>query len=330
MPDPTDVPESSANNLEDAFLRFLRCVVVITPIFAASLLLCLFFADSCDWEDTAHILYRLASPLFMMWLFLPFIVGLIAGVVIGAFVLDRSGWGALWHCLVFWLVVLGILAVPLAIFGSLQGQPEDVVAAIAIPSSAAILHWVFLGRLRGRPGYRIPGIRERCWLGRAVYVASFLALWSSVHLGYEYSQGRVFHGGFPDAQSCIVKEDGAERRAEPHRMDWSRITGGKDAETCIFHVLSAVGGIAEARAFFEAEGFQVNEGSFSPENPYVERDGSLRISASWDIREKGPLFPTTGIVRRLLFSVPHAASVSVVYDAEGIDVLRVRLQGTTL
>ncbi|WP_170412996.1 hypothetical protein [Ruegeria arenilitoris] len=136
---------------------------------------------------------------------------------------------------------------------------------------------------------------------------------------------------FPDPQSCLV--DGKENRQSPKslRIDWTKVRQSSEAEVCIFRVLSALGGIKSSRIFMEAQGFSMRPDSFSPENPYVERrDGALRVSASWSIRNNGPKFPTRGVWDRIRASVPYGMSINVYFSQDGNSVLAVQIGYNTL
>lgn len=136
---------------------------------------------------------------------------------------------------------------------------------------------------------------------------------------------------FPDPQSCLVDGEENQQSHETLRIDWTKISRTNEAEVCIFRLLSALGGIEASRPFMEAQGFSMPPRSFSPENPYVERqDGALRISAHWSIRNNGPKFPTRGVLGRIGASVPYGMSVSVYFSQDGNSVLAVRIGYITL
>lgn len=136
---------------------------------------------------------------------------------------------------------------------------------------------------------------------------------------------------FPNQESCLVNGEENPQLFDSLEIDWTKISRTSEAEVCIFRVLSALGGIEASRPFMEAQGFSMQSSSFSPENPYVEpRDGALRISASWSVRDNGPKFPTRGVLDRIRASVPYGMSVNVYFSQDGNSVLAVRIGYNTL
>ena len=81
-------------------------------------------------------------------------------------------------------------------------------------------------------------------------------------------------------------------------------------------LLSAQGGIEHFKAFARAQGFRVDDESFSPTNPHIEQGGSQGVTASWSIREKGPKFPTTGLLR-YLNAVPYIMGIDATWEVDG-------------
>lgn len=136
---------------------------------------------------------------------------------------------------------------------------------------------------------------------------------------------------FPNQAACLVNAEENPQSLESLQIDWTKISRTDEAEVCIFRVLSALDGIEASRPFMEAQGFSMQSSSFSPENPYVEqRDGALRISASWSVHDNGPKFPTHGVLDRIRASVPYGMSVNVYFSQDGNRVLAVQVGYSTL
>lgn len=136
---------------------------------------------------------------------------------------------------------------------------------------------------------------------------------------------------FSSPQACLPSESDASKQARLYAIDWDRIQTTTEAEVCMFRLLSALGGIEEFTGFMEAQGFRISLDSFSPENPFVEsRDSALRATASWSVRENGPKYPTRGLLRRVIASIPYGMSTNVWYSPDGSKVLGVRITHSTL
>ena len=136
---------------------------------------------------------------------------------------------------------------------------------------------------------------------------------------------------FPNPDSCFTAQAKDVQSPEQFKIDWAQINYTAEAEVCIFRALSALDGINASRSFFEAQGLSMSSENFSPEKPYVEkRDDALRVTAYWSIREKGPKFPTKGILARLRAAVPYSMNVNVYYSNDGNSVLAVRIGYNTL
>lgn len=65
-------------------------------------------------------------------------------------------------------------------------------------------------------------------------------------------------------------------------------------------------------------------------SPYTAFDGTLRVAASWSVRENGPRFPTRGLVRRIFHAVPYGMSVNATYDPTGQELLFITIDFSTL
>lgn len=220
-----------------------------------------------------------------------------------------------------------------------------------------LLIWHGLERWAGRPGL---SLRRLLWLKGwrrwLVPIALVLLGWWAVagvrtganlvvamrnppELGsppYSVPEGRAFTPytlanlrRFPDAQSCLKDGVDAADPVDLFQLDWDRIERDDEANVCLFRLLAALGSMDKFIAFAKAQGFGVSDRDFNPESPYVERDGSLRVSAGWSIRANGPRYPTSGLVRYLL-AVPYGMSVDATWAPDRKTLLWVNIGFSTL
>jgi hypothetical protein len=134
---------------------------------------------------------------------------------------------------------------------------------------------------------------------------------------------------FQNAQSCLEEGANGTRRAELVRMDWDKISNEADATVCSFRLLHGWGGVSEAAAWMEAQGFRTGE-HFSSKKPHVETDGTLRVDGYWSIKDNGPKFPTTGFVRRALYASAYLTSIEATFDSEGKNLIYLRISNSSL
>lgn len=192
---------------------------------------------------------------------------------------------------------------------------------------SALIYWLLTGRMAGRIGWSARKFRSTPW-DEKLYVIFWVALLAPPILTtskvlLERAVENTFPSaladqlvGFPDSQSCL--KDGASA-AEPvglYEMDWTNIETTRDAEICISRILSDLGDIDEAPDWMEHQGLTFRP--FSASQRYYENyDGTLRVSGSWSIRTNGPLFPTSGTIRRIFFAIPYGMSVNATYSHDG-------------
>jgi hypothetical protein len=135
---------------------------------------------------------------------------------------------------------------------------------------------------------------------------------------------------FPNPESCLQKEAFSDAGTDLARMDWDQIDNSKEAEVCMFRLLASLGGMENSEDWLEAQGFRLSPNGFNAQKPYEERDGTLRVMASWSIRDNGPKFPTRGPIRRFFSSIPYGMSVNTAWTADRSKLLYVRLGFNTL
>jgi hypothetical protein len=135
---------------------------------------------------------------------------------------------------------------------------------------------------------------------------------------------------FPDPVACLQPGADPATSEGSARMDWDRITAQAEAEVCLFRLLASLpNGMSGFAAFATAQGFTVDENAFIPTNPFVERDGTLRVTASWSLRRNGPRYPTGGLIR-ILHAIPYGMNVHATYAPDGQRLLHVQIDFSTL
>lgn len=237
---------------------------------------------------------------------------------------------------------------------------SELIAALLSASIVGYIYWLLAGRTAGDwfHGWRT---RERASGRGFVTYASYAVL---AYLAYQLA-GYLHYGGklfwvssisepglgsppfhvmqrrgltgahkvalmdFPDPRSClenVVEELSPENLK---RMDWARIDNEAEAEVCMFRLLGSYEDMSSATDWFEAQGFRVPD-DFSSARPYIDRDGTLRVSGLYSIRENGPKFPTRGFVRRLFRSISYSMSTDATWSSDGKQLLGVRIVFNTL
>lgn len=250
---------------------------------------------------------------------------------------------------------------------SLGSGPSFAISYALAGVLAGLLHWWLVGRSAGsvdRIRGFLDGVRRRraslCTYVILAIVAFTMAdfayyramlIWVSIvepELGtppFRTLRDRDFTAAhklasirFPDAGSCLTH---SSRKPPPPEqfddswsrhlksMDWTEIDRDAEAEVCIFRLLASYPDISYATDWLRAQGFTVGE-RFSSAKPYVERDGTLRVTGGWYIRANGPKFPTHGIISRSLGSIPYGMSVDATWSSDGKQLLGVEISYSTL
>lgn len=253
-----------------------------------------------------------------------------------------------WFYLSIW-VAAGILA-EAVLFLSLS----RALAAIPAGLIAGQLFWLLAGRRAGdwrmQTAKAVPAQSSRVWSEYkpwnfiAYAILAFLAyqlagyfvyggkmIWVSLisepdtgNPPYKYKHERdftVFHKiallKFPDANSCLV--DGIDDLSPENlkKMDWAKIENSEEAEVCGFRLLGSNPDISHATEWFRAQGMTVPDG-MSSATPYKERNGELRVYASWSISENGYKFAPPGPLLRLITLIPpYTMTVNATWSSDG-------------
>ena len=161
------------------------------------------------------------------------------------------------------------------------------------------------------------------YAGKMVWV-SFISEPDAGEPPYQYLRKRdftVFHKvallKFPDANSCLV--DGIDELSPENlkKMDWSKIEKSEEAEVCGFRLLGSNPDISYATEWFRAQGMSVPDGMNSA-TPFKERNGQLRVYASWSISENGYKFAPPGPLLRLITLIPpYTMTVNATWSPDG-------------
>ncbi|MEY8120788.1 hypothetical protein AB9F26_21595 [Falsihalocynthiibacter sp. BN13B15] len=252
-----------------------------------------------------------------------------------------------------WQTIVLVLCLML---GVLEGFLNTEVGNISL---FLLIYWLLTGRVAGRAGWSVRHFARTPW-DEKLYLIVMVGALSPIVYSLISMAPRVFYNRihteptprgipefrveydhyltrdvdrallrFPDIQSCLAEGANAQNRAELIQIDWDKIVSTGDATVCSFRLLHEWGGVLQAAEWMEAQGFEFGEIN-SPTNPYVTSDGTMRVDGRWSIRENGPRFPTTGLVPRFLNSVGYLMTISATFDAEGKELLYLRLLTSTL
>ncbi|MBY3249882.1 hypothetical protein HFN72_36090 [Rhizobium laguerreae] len=259
-----------------------------------------------------------------------------------------------WY-LTIWIIA-GLLATGFPIT-----DPLRLSAALLASAATGYLYWLLAGKSAG-DWLQAWGTREPNAGRKLLNYAAYVVL---AYLGYQLS-GYLYYGGkllwvssgpepdpgtppfrvrferemtaskkvammdFPDPASCLKKAETDDLSTDRLKeMDWDRIDNTDEAEVCVFRLLGSFENLSYATDWFEAQGFYVHP-NFSSARPYVELDGTLRVTGVHSIRKDGPKFPTTGIIRRAFRSIPYSMSVDATWSKDGKQLLWVLTGFSTL
>ena len=317
--------------------RTLRIVLSATLTFPIALIGASAIFPSFD----GHAMHRAAAPLFMLVMLSPLWLGLIAFVSFALVKLDRrfaNNGGISGR--------QNVIVIGCALFCTTAGFGHFLLGALPL---WLLLYWLLTGRMLGHDGVSIETVHRDRWNERIYFVAfvSFFAAMAFIaasgftqNLYYAIApptygspafQPRSPHemdmrlkrslGRFPDTQACLVAGADAAGRKGLMKMDWSRMRTEQDVIVCTYRLLKDLGPLSEASAWMRANGFRSD--GHSSETPYEKRNGTLRVSGWWSIREDGPRYPTKGVVLRALNALPYSMSLHATYSADGTRLLYV-------
>ena len=320
------------------FFRVLFCVVI-------SILPALTIASLLWSEAEGHYTHVAAMPLFLVGFLSPVFALFAVGVSSLLYWLDvtASRKGGLTPRQSF-VLVLALVA------GVFTGYVSLLLGAFFL---LLLFYWVLTGRVAGKPGWSIRYFWQTRWDEKIYLLVMSTLLLVGIGKGvsqlayadlparpgtpaFSVKYDHQMHSGvkramrrFPDRQSCLKPGADASKRQDLVKMDWDRIATTSEAEVCIFRLLHGWGGVVDAAEWLEAQGFRVEE-SFSSQSPYVDIDGSLRVVGGWSIKQKGPRFPTSGVIRRILHAVPYGMNVNATYGSDGRELLFLKIDASTL
>lgn len=314
-------------------MRIRRLIPILVIVLALGLAASVAAAapDTTDW----HPLHRAAAPLFLV-------------IFLGGPIVFLAAWGA-----ALGVLTLGARSAWRLVRRGSRDPAHAVAGGVALPVLAsgagpvlavgyfitvvlAVRLWQFAAT-RPRPRPRVVPVVLMALVALTTLpslprVASHVAVLFPVEIPDPPTRiARPPYGTrdraalfrFPDAESCLA-------RGGDWAIDYGKVGTAPEAEACLYRVLKAAGGIEAAREVLEAQGFRVSRAGLSPEEPFVERDGHLRVSALWSIREKGPRFPERGLLARYVRALPYAMSVDATYTPDGRECLAVRVGFSTL
>jgi hypothetical protein len=305
-------------------------------------------------ETARHWTHGFAMPLFGLAIVLPFLFGLLglaALVTLGLHTRKPPGSPApLWPQLALMACAMPVLLT----------ATQSTLVLLAFWPLVLLLgaHWHWRERHKGNPGFQpantfglglmLVGLGLILWQAAGSLTKAALIGWTTLHSpgpgeppfarafdGTKYARPltadyRLALHRFPDPAACLQPGADPATAGGLAQMDWTRITSQAEAEVCLFRLLASLpDGMADFTAFAEAQGLSVPAESFNPTVPYVEDDGTLRVTGYWSIRHKGPRYPTSGLIR-IVNAVPYSMSVDATYTPDGSRLLHVRIGFNTL
>jgi len=320
--------------------RYFRIVFSVCVCLVASMMI-----SSLLFGGEGHYTYRAAMPLFALGLLFPFFA-IFALLVAGLFYwLDLRAHRSAGISSKRSLLITIVLAL-----GLLTGYANVRIGAVFI---FLLLYWLMTGRVAGQAGWSIRDFRRNKWDEKAYPIVMTVLLvlavasapWGNFgselpivpgtpafQIKYEHKMNSDIARAlrrFPNPQSCLQLGADATRRDDLALMNWDQISTTGEAEVCMFRLLHEWGGVANATSWLEAQGFRVGK-NFSSNNPNEERDGKLRVTGTWSIKQNGPRYPTTGVIRRILSAVPYGMGVNATYSANGKELLYLETSFSTL
>lgn len=321
--------------------RFFRVLFSVVFCTAAALMLAFLL-----WPLSAgHYTHQAAAALFIIAFGFPFL---------GGFIVIMTGilyWFDRWRCgkPAWGFKRLLAIVIVSALFSSV-GFFDVYAGAFFLFVS---LYWIMTGRIAGRPGWSIKHfwrtrLDEKLYLVGVVALVAPIVGWSLSYALYSVLPERPGTPAFqvqyqhqmspdivramrvfPNVESCLVRGADPTKHEDLSRMDWDEISTTGEAQVCVFRLLHEWGGVADAQLWLEQQGFHVSSMNNSV-LPYVAPNGTTRVDAGWSIRENGPRYPTSGVIRRIMWAVPHRMTVNATFNANGSELLYVNIGFSTL
>ncbi len=327
-------------------MRFFR--VLATTVFCVVLfLVAAITIDKLD--EFGSLLKVLGGVFFLMMFLLPYSFAAIAILTVSLFVLDRLGVRRGWPYVLLWTIAGGILT-----------QISKFTLPIALPVAAltGAIYWALTGRVAGKPGYSLKNLKTQPFIVRlaagaaAAYIAFIVLGWvvmGGKMLGVTVvepplgeppfntqferqmtARMKIAMMDFPDPQSCVDREAGKVTPGKLVPLDWDQMGSQAEANVCIFRLLATHGNISMADDWFEGQGFGTSRDGSNAKHPYVERDGSLRMTGNWSIREKGLRYKPRNFFIRAFASIAYGMSINATWSSDGQTLLWVNLSFSTL
>ena len=135
---------------------------------------------------------------------------------------------------------------------------------------------------------------------------------------------------FPDEQSCLEKGANVENNEDLLRLDWRKVDTKPEATVCVFRLLSKFGDISKSDDWLKAQGFTMSKDIFNAANPYIEPNGTKRVTGRWAIRKNGLKYKKEFSLRRLLPTIAYGMGVNATYSEDGSTLLFVRIDFSSL
>lgn len=327
-------------------MRFVR--VLATTVFCVVLfLVAAIVIDKLD--EFGSLMKVLGAVFFLIMFLLPYSFAALAILTVSLFILDRLGVRRVWPYVLLWIIVGGILT-----------QISKITLPIALPVAAltGAIYWVSAGRVAGKPGFALKDIKTQPFIVRlaagaaAAYIAFVVFGWVAMGgkmLGVTVvepplgepafnteferemtARMKVAIMDFPDPQSCVDHDAGNVTPGKLVPLDWDKIGSQAEASVCMFRLLATYGDVSMSGEWFEGQGFRTSTGGFSAKRPNVNRDGTLRVHASWSIREKGLRYKPRNFFIRAFASLAYGMGIYTAWSSDGKTLLWVNVGFNTL
>ncbi len=144
--------------------------------------------------------------------------------------------------------------------------------------------------------------------------------WYAGHRGKPFShrdlkdQYKIAALKYPNTASCLKEGTDASSRDALADMDWDKLDDTIEAEVCVFRIFATAGNASYAAEWMQLQGLTMPNGS--QVKPRRDSVGSLVVSGSWNIREKGYKHITGGLFLHLI-GPPYAMRVYSSWTEDG-------------
>lgn len=323
-------------------MRFLRVFLTTALCMVLFYIMGAFFNVPSQIENPARFL---GSIIFAALFLAPFSIGALLIVALIMYYLDMRGRNRIWLYIVIWSVPGLLLS-----FVALHALPVAMVTGA--------VYWALTGRVAGTPEIGIKNFRTQnplkqvfvsvlaCYLvfligdflvisGKRVWAGSMEPSLGTPEYAFRFERQmtadmKLALLKFPSPESCVADDVALVEPNTLVKINWDTIETYNEANICVFRLLSTYGDISKSGEWFEGQGLRNARDGYNAENPYVERDGSLRVAAYWSIKDEGPLFPASGTFRYIVASIPYSMTINATWTEDGETLKWIEIGANTL